>query len=61
MRDIKTWFHRETRFFILLFKAAVEDDSIFIKSSSNLLALSFVSVYIEYMKEKNQIARYLKI
>ena len=34
---------------------------IFIKSSSNLLALTFVSVYIEYVKEKNQIPLYLKI
>jgi len=55
MRSLKTWFHAETRFFILLFKAAVEEGSIFIKSSSNLLALSFVSVYIEDVKEKNQI------
>ena len=61
MRDIKTWFQRETRFFILLFKAAVEKDSIFIKSSSNLLALSFVSVYLEDVKEKNSIPLYLKI
>jgi hypothetical protein len=61
MRDIKTWFQPETRFFILLFKAAVEEDSIFIKSSSNLIALSFVSVYIEYVKEKNQIPLSLKI
>jgi hypothetical protein len=61
MRDIKTWFQPETRFFILLFKAAVEEDSIFIESSSNLLALSFVSVYIEYVKEKNPIPLYLKI
>jgi len=60
MRDIKTWFHAETRFFILLFKA-VEEGSIFIKSSSNLLALTFVSVYIEDVKEKNQIPPYLKI
>jgi len=60
-RDIKTWFQRETRFFILLFKAAVEEGSIFIKSSSNLLALTFVSVYIEDVKEKNQIPLYLKI
>jgi len=60
-RDIKTWFQRETRFFILLFKAAVEEGSIFIKASSNLLALSFVSVYIEDVKEKNQIPLYLKI
>jgi len=34
---------------------------IFIKSSSNLLALSFVSVYIEDVKEKNQIPLYLQI
>jgi hypothetical protein len=34
---------------------------IFIKSSSNLLALTFVSVYIEDMKEKNQIPLSLKI
>jgi hypothetical protein len=34
---------------------------IFIKSSSNLLALTFVSVYIEYVKEKNQIPLSLKI
>jgi hypothetical protein len=60
MRGLKTWFHAETRFFILLFKA-VEEGSIFIKSSSNLLALSFVSVYIEDVKEKNQIPLYLKI
>jgi len=61
MRDIKTWFQPETRFLILLFKAAVEEDSIFIKSSSNQLALSFVSVYIEYVKEKNPIPLSLKI
>jgi len=61
MRDIKTWFQRETRFFILLFKAAVEKDSIFIKSSSNLLALSFVSIYLEDVKEENQIPLSLKI
>jgi hypothetical protein len=61
MRDIKTWFQPETRFFILLFKAAVEKDSIFIKSSSNLIALSFVSVYLEDVKEKNPIPLYLKI
>jgi hypothetical protein len=60
MRDIKTWFHAETRFFILLFKA-VEEGSIFIKSSSNLLALTFVSVYLEDVKEKNPIPLYLKI
>jgi hypothetical protein len=52
MRGLTTWFQPETRFLILLFKAAVEEDSIFIKSSSNLIALSFVSVYIEYVKEK---------
>jgi hypothetical protein len=34
---------------------------IFIKSSSNLLALTFVSVYIEYVKEKNEIPLSLKI
>jgi len=34
---------------------------IFIKSSSNLLALTIVSVYIEDVKEKNQIPLYLKI
>jgi hypothetical protein len=34
---------------------------IFIKSSSNLLALTFVSVYIEDVKEKNQIPLYIKI
>src|SRR4028118_2356974 len=61
MRDIKTWFQPETRFFNLLFKAAVEEDSIFIQSSSNLIALSFVSVYIEYVKKKNPIPLYLKI
>jgi len=61
MRGLTTWFQPETRFLILLFKAAVEEDSIFIKSSSNLIALSFVSVYIEYVKEKNQIPLYLKI
>jgi hypothetical protein len=60
MRNIKTWFHAETRFFILLFKA-VEEGSIFIKSSSNLLALTFVSVYIEDVKEKNPIPLYIKI
>ena len=60
MIDIKTWFQPETRFFILLFKA-VEEGSIFIKSSSNLIALSFVSVYVEDVKEKNQIPLYLKI
>jgi hypothetical protein len=61
MRGLTTWFQPETRFFILLFKAAVEEDSIFIKSSSNLIALSFVSVYLEDVKEKNQIPLYLKI
>jgi len=45
---------------MLLFKA-VEEGSIFIKSSSNLMALTFVSVYIEDVKEKNQIPLYLKI
>jgi len=34
---------------------------IFIKSSSNLLALSFFSVYLEDVKKKNQIPLYLKI
>ena len=34
---------------------------IFIKSSSNLIALIFVSVYIEDVKEKNPIPLYLKI
>jgi len=61
MRSLKTWFHAETRFFSLLFKAAVEEGSIFIKSSSNVMALTFVSVYIEDVKEKNQIPIYLKI
>jgi hypothetical protein len=60
MRSLKTWFQRETRFFSLLFKA-VEEGSIFIKASSNLIALTFVSVYIEDVKEKNQIPIYLKI
>jgi hypothetical protein len=58
MRDIKTWFHAETRFFILLFKA-VEEGSIFIKFSSNLIALTFVSVYLEDVNEKNPIPLYL--
>ncbi|MEG4633547.1 PEP-CTERM sorting domain-containing protein [Microcoleus sp. AR_TQ3_B6] len=61
MRDIKTWFQPETRFFSLLFKAAVEEGSIFIQSSSNLMALTFVSVYIEDEKEKNPSPLYLKI
>jgi hypothetical protein len=43
---------------MLLFKA-VEEDSIFIKSSSNLMALTFVSVYLEDVKEKNPIPFYL--
>jgi hypothetical protein len=60
MRSLKTWFQPETRFFILLFKA-VEEGSIFIKSSSNLIVLTFVSVYIEDVKEKNPIPLYLKI
>ena len=60
MRSLKTWFQPETRFFSLLFKA-VEEGSIFIKSSSNLMALTFVSVYIEDVKEKNPIPLYLKI
>ena len=34
---------------------------IFIKSSSNLLALTFVWVYIEDVKEKNPIPLYIKI
>jgi hypothetical protein len=34
---------------------------IFIKSSSNLLALTFISVYIEDVKEKNPIPLYIKI
>jgi hypothetical protein len=34
---------------------------IFIKSSSNLLALTFFSVYIEEVKEKNQTPLYIKI
>ncbi|MEG3955311.1 PEP-CTERM sorting domain-containing protein [Microcoleus sp. herbarium2] len=34
---------------------------IFIKPSSNLLALTFVLVYIENVKEKNQIPLYIKI
>jgi len=45
---------------MLLFKA-VEEGSIFIKFSSNLIALSFVSVYLEDVKEKNQIPLSLKI
>jgi hypothetical protein len=60
MIDIKTGFHAETRFFILLFKA-VEKGSIFIKSSSKLIALTAVSVYIKDVKEKKQIPLYLKI
>jgi hypothetical protein len=61
MRNIKTWFQPATRFFMLLFKAAVEEGSIFIKSSSNLIALTSVSVYLEDVKEKNQIRLYIKI
>src|SRR4028118_319713 len=61
MRSLKTRFQPETRFFSLLFKAAVEEGSIFIKSSSNLLALTFVSVYIKDVKEKKPIPLYLKI
>jgi hypothetical protein len=61
MRYLKTWFQRETRFFSLLFKAVVEEGSIFIKASSNLIALTSVSVYIEDVKEKNPIPLYLKI
>jgi len=60
MRSLKTWFQRETRFFSLLFKA-VEEGSIFINSSSNLIALTFVSVYLEDVKKKNPIPLYLKI
>jgi hypothetical protein len=60
MRSQKTWFQRETRFFSLLFKA-VEEGSIFINSSSNLIALTFVSVYLEDVKKKNPIPLYLKI
>jgi hypothetical protein len=60
MRSLKTWFQPETRFFIVLFKA-VEEGSIFIKSSSNLIALTSVSVYIEDVKEKNPIPLYIKI
>jgi len=60
MRSLKTWFQRETRFFILLFKA-VEEGSIFLNSSSHLIPLTFVSVYIKDVKEKNQIPLYLKI
>ena len=44
-----------------LFKAAVEEGSIFIKSSLNLLALTFVSVYLEDVKEKDLIPLNLKI
>jgi hypothetical protein len=43
---------------MLLFKA-VEEGRIFIKSSSNLSALTFVSVYIQDVKEKNPIPLYL--
>src|SRR6476661_4536438 len=60
MRGLTTWFQPETRFFILLFKA-VQEGSIFIKSSSNLIALTFVSVYLRDVKGKNQIPLYLKI
>ena len=45
---------------MLLF-IAVEEGSIFIKSSSNFIALTFVSVYVEDVKEKNEIPLYLKI
>jgi hypothetical protein len=38
---------------MLLFKA-VEEGSIFIKSSSNLMALTFVLVYIEDVKERTR-------
>jgi hypothetical protein len=61
MRSQTTWFQPETRFFSLLFKAAVEEGSIFINSSSNLIALTFVSVYLEDVKKKNPIPLYLKI
>ena len=44
----------------MLFKA-LEEGSIFIKSSSNLIALTSISVYIEYVKEKNPIPLYIKI
>jgi hypothetical protein len=60
MRGLKTRFQPETWFFILLFKA-VEEGSIFIKSSSNLIALTFVSVYIADVNKKNPIPLYLKI
>jgi hypothetical protein len=60
MRSLKTWFQPETRFFIVLFKA-VEEGSIFIKSSLILMALTSVSVYIEDVKEKSQIPLSLKI
>ena len=60
MRGLTTWFQAETRVFMLLFKA-VEDGSIFIKSSSKLIALTAVSVYLEDVKEKNPILLYLKI
>jgi hypothetical protein len=60
MRGLTTWFQAETRFFILLFKA-VEEGSIFIKSSSNLIALTAVSVYLGDVKGKNPILLYLKI
>jgi hypothetical protein len=45
---------------MLLFKA-VEEGNIFIKSSSNLIALTAVSVYLEDVKGKNPIPLYLKI
>jgi len=61
MRSLKTWFHAETRFFSLLFKAAVEEGSIYINFSSNLIALSFFSVYLEDVKEKSPIPLYVKI
>jgi hypothetical protein len=54
MRGLTTWFQPETRFFSRLFKA-VEEGSIFIQSSSNLIALTFVSVYLEDVNEKNPI------
>jgi len=52
MRGLKTWFQPEIRSFMLLFKA-VEEGSIFIKSSSNLIALTAVSVYLGDVKGKN--------
>ena len=60
MRGLTTWIQHETRVFMLLFKA-VEEASIFIKSSSKLIALTAVSVYLEDVKGKNPILLYLKI